>query len=409
MDESLLVPLYKSPQRISEIGSRVLWVLVIGALPAVGLVAGPSYAALIFGLGGVQFVYTAVLYRRVPQPDPALVFFAAAFAAWCCIGAIWSISPARTVHGAVQLTAIFIGSLVFLSNRFPSDDVSDWAFRILPLGLAVGVLILVVDTLSGYKFQLLLGHGIRSDTKYNRGLDYCALIVWPMLAYAARHRRLWTAFAICGLLVTGISVGETSSAPAEAAAGVATFVLAIIFRDRAVFIIGSALSAMALTLPYLMQIFAPYRPIVAPYIKPSGLHRLEIWDFMLFRALARPFLGWGLLGSYSLHPTAEEFSRYVYGLADGNGIYPHNQWVEGWVETGLVGIVVMLGFSLFILSRIHRCLPRDVRPFAYAAFASCVTLSLLNFEIPTDSMWAVFAATAFLFRALGSVEQASKL
>lgn len=390
-----------------ERASAVLWIVVIGALPAVGLVAGPSYAALVFGLGGVQFVYTASTQRRIPQPDPTLVVFAAAFAGWCWVSAIWSMAPDRTLHGSLQLSAIFVGSLIFLSNRLPSEEVADWVFRLLPVGLAVGVLILSADTFSGYKLQLLLGHGHHSDTKYNRGLDYCVLIIWPMLAYSVRRSR-WTAAAICGLMIAALAFGETSSGPAELAVGVAVFVVAVLLRDRTPVLLSAAVTAVVLPLPYLLQAFSPYRRLLVPYVKPSGIHRLEIWDYMSSHVLVHPFLGTGLLTSHLLRPTAEQAHQYLYVPADINGIYPHNQWIEMWTETGLVGVLLALGFSLLIIWRIHRCLPRDLQPFAYAAFASCLALSLVNFEVTTDSLWAAFAAVAFLFRALASGQQGAK-
>ena len=78
--------------------SMLQWpqVAVFGALPTVGLVAGPSYAGLIFGLGVVLLAHGIVTERRFPVIDRELGLIAVAFAMLCWASAAWSIDPART-------------------------------------------------------------------------------------------------------------------------------------------------------------------------------------------------------------------------------------------------------------------------------------------------------------------------
>jgi O-antigen ligase len=81
---------------------------------------------------------------------------------------------------------------------------------------------------------------------------------------------------------------------------------------------------------------------------------------------------------------------YLYVSPDG--VYPHNQWIEAWLELGLPG--VLLGLALVWLA-LRRC--RSA--YAIAAVAAALVMSGLNFEITTDSWWAALAASALLFRA----------
>ena len=83
-----------------------------------------------------------------------------------------------------------------------------------------------------------------------------------------------------------------------------------------------------------------------------------------------------------IHP--DELSRYVY--AGPRGIYPHNQWLELWVELGALGAALGLVFALLVLRRIGR-LPEAIRPFAFAAFASAMTVASVDYEVVTDSWW----------------------
>jgi O-antigen ligase len=126
------------------------------------------------------------------------------------------------------------------------------------------------------------------------------------------------------------------------------------------------------------------------------LRRLEIWDYVSARIIERPLFGWGIWTSKSLPITSDELSHYV--REHGEGIYPHNQWLELWVETGAAGLLLALAFVLIVLWRVPR-LPLAMQPFGYAAFSLVLMVSLTSFEITTDSWWAALAACALLFAA----------
>src|SRR3954468_6608882 len=96
-------------------------VAVVGTLPTMGLVAGPSYAGLVFGLGVVLLTNKIVTQRAFPTLDRQLGLIAIAFAVVCWAGAAWSIDPERSLDGALQVTAILAGALIFLSGPPPAD------------------------------------------------------------------------------------------------------------------------------------------------------------------------------------------------------------------------------------------------------------------------------------------------
>ena len=128
-------------------------------------------------------------------------------------------------------------------------------------------------------------------------------------------------------------------------------------------------------LPVAVHRVAERRAALAGHLKLSGVNRLEIWDYMTARVFEHPFRGWGLRNAtyVPIHP--DELARYIY--TDLHGVYPHNQWLELWVELGALGAVLGLVFALLLLRRI-RWLPEGVRPFAYAAFASGMTMASVS-------------------------------
>ncbi len=358
-------------------------IAVFAALPSVGLVQGPSYAGLIFGLAVLQLAVVVVVQRRLPAIDRPLGLLAAAFAAWCWASVAWSIDPARSAAAALQMTAILAGCLIFLAGPRLRGAAVDRLFRVMLLATLLGGAIFLADRALGYPLQsLFMGRSLAPvATKYNRGIDHLALIAWPQLAYFAR-RGDWRGGL---LLVAGVAIiegaGLSLAGQVGTIAGLTVLVVAY-WRPR---IVAPALAGATLlfvaSLPLALRALALHRAAFAPYLKISGLHRLEIWDFMTARTLARPLLGWGFGIAGELPITPEELSHFV--IQHDQGIYPHNQWLGLWVETGAPGAAIAAGFALLVLWRIRRLAPA-VRPFGYATFACAMAISSVNFEVKTE-------------------------
>ena len=372
-------------------------VLVFGALPTVGLVAGPSYAALIFGFAAVQLTYGIAIERRSPTAaiDPALCLLAAVFATLCWVSVSWAIDPARSLRAALEITAIFAGAIALLAGPPLDEAITDQVFRTLFIATMLGAAIIAADSLLGHRLQpLIAGHpGPGMITKYNRGIDYLVLIVWPQLAFAAWRRR-WRDIVLLAICVAVIlAIGVSLAGRVAALTGIVVLALAFWLPRAVAPILASSTLAFAATLPFGLRMLAEHRATLAPYLKPSGLDRLEIWDYTTARVFEHPLLGWGIAASKALPITQAEISSFV--LRHDRGTYPHNQWLELWIETGAVGAAIGLAFALLVVSRIQR-LAAPTRPFAYAAFASAATVSCVNYELFTDSWWAALAATAYL-------------
>lgn len=372
-----------------------LFLLALLALPVVGLVDGPLYAAVVFSLGGALALHEAIVERRSPMPDRRLLVLALAFAALGWTTVLWSIVPGHSCEAALQLTAILAGTLVVLGNRLPDERTCRALFRALPFAIALGICVLIADRAlrSGW------GSWFSADiTKYNRGLDYLVLIAWPTLAWPIAERRWRAAATVAGLMLIAVSVGVSTTGTVALVAGAILLVLAIALKDAIAPCLFIVITVLAVAQPLILRLLASHRHGLEPYVKYSGFHRLEVWDYMSSRVLERPLSGWGLLSSGAVPIRPEELAGY--SIVKGVGIYPHNQWLQLWLETGLPGIALALAFVAVVLSNIRRTLPPRLRPFAFATLGSALTISLLNFEFATDSWWAALAASALLFKAL---------
>lgn len=377
------------------------WVVigVFAALPIFGLISGPAYASMIFGLAAIRLLNTILTKREWPSIDHKLLCLAIVFAASCWASTLWSVNPTQTLRGSLQVTLIFIAALAFMAHEDWPPHFVRKIVTVLAGAMIVGAAITTVDILSGYKLTFLhagwylplQGH------KYNRGINYLVFLAWPVLAHLFWLGRPRLAVTVAVFVALPVIFGLSGSARAAAAAGLVALALTSLSPRRGVAALKAVALLLPVSLPALLWAFSGYRAALAPHLPTSGTHRLEIWDYMAARILERPILGWGFSTAKSLPVTAEEIQHYLF--ADGTGIHPHNQWIELWVALGGWGMMLGGTFLLLVLRRIAD-LPGPARPFAYALFAAAMACSFVNYELSTDSWWAALAASAFLFTTL---------
>lgn len=373
-------------------------------LPVAGLINGPLYAPAVFAVA----VLIALWQRRVPAPDRPLALLALLFVALSWLGLAWSISPPRTVSGALQISVVFPAALAFLAagKTFPAGRAPALAAGMTAAFLA-GTLLLLSERLDHFALLHALDGPKVWPTKYNRGIDYFCLILLPTLGFTAAQQRWRLAAALCVAVCIAVAAGRNTTAQI-ALPGAALTIFAGAYAPRLTArLLAAATAAEALFLPFAMRLVTHYRPLIAPHIKLSAVERLEIWDYLSAHVLQRPILGWGLWASRLLPATPEEMAHFI--KAQGSGIYPHNQFLELWVESGLPGVLLGLAFALLVLRRAAQ-LPPALRPFGYAAFVVALAIASSGFEITTDSWWAALAASGALFSLFArAAMQASRI
>jgi exopolysaccharide production protein ExoQ len=369
----------------------VVGLVLAAVLPTVGLMNGPVYAPLIFVAG----VAGLAALRRTAQADRPLLVMAGLFALWSWLGLLWSISAHRTVEGALQATLVFPASLAFLAacRLYPAGQAGRLA-TVLAVAACAGMALILSDALDGYHVLHAVEGAKTWPTKYNRGIDHSFLILLPVIAFARAQKRWLTCLAAIAALGITILAGHNMTAQVALPAVLGVAALASFAPWLTAGLLGAATVAEALALPFLMPLINRLRPAIAPHLKISGVERLEIWDYLSAHALQHPLLGWGLWTSRLLPATAAEKATFI--KATGSGIYPHNQFLELWVELGLPGVLIGLAFALLVLRRIT-CLPPSLRGEAFAAYGVALAVASSGFEVTTDSWWAALAACAALF------------
>jgi len=360
-------------------------------LPVGGLINGPIYAPAVYAVG----VICALWERRLPAVDLSLALLAVLFVGLTWLGLAWSISLHRTVSGILQASVVFPAALAFLAAM---RNLSPERVPVLAAGMTAaflaGMLLLLSDRLDHFVLLRALDGATVWPTKYNRGIDYFTLILLPTLGVATALRRWRLTATLCLAVCVTVTSGRNTTAQLAVPAAALTIVIGTYAPRLTAGLLAAATTIEALCLPFAMRLVTHYRPQIAPRIKLSAVERLEIWDYLSAHVLQRPILGWGLWSSRLLPATPAEMAHFV--KAQGSGIYPHNQWLELWVETGLPGVLLGLVFALLVLRRAAHLTPA-LCPYAYAAFVIAMAVASSGFEITTDSWWAALAASGALF------------
>ena len=373
----------------------VAWVTVTGPF------SGSGYAASFYGLGLVLLALGAA-HRQWPRFDLRLGAIALLFLALCWLSISWSIEPQRTLRGAGQLTLIFAGALILLSQRWTLDDgaerIRTTALAGMSVGGALGAFDFLVDHPIMRHFVPPNGVYHAVGAKMDRGLAYAAILSWPILALNWRPgRKKWCVLMLV-LVGAMIALSNASTVQLGAAVGLAALGVASVAPG----LVAGGLAALsviaALLTPVLALDFGATLMPLATAIKTSAVHRLEIWDYMSRRAFERPISGWGWWTAEYLPIRPDELARYRYVTAAGTP-HPHGNWVQLWVETGIGGVALGLAFALLVLWRAWK-MPKASRPFALACCTAVFIDAVASFDLASDSWWAVQAAAALLFSLL---------
>jgi len=378
-----------------------LWLMtaIFALLPVVGLVNGPAYAGMIFGLAGLCLLLGLAMDRRLPIIERRSLILATLFCALCWASSLWSIDPHHSRAAALQMTAILLAVFVLWATApVLTEDEARRLDRAMGAMLVIATAFLIIDMFMGYWISAFLGLA-SNGTKYNRGIIHGMLLAWPLLAW--RRPQRWQMLGLGGVVLVMVMVGPSATAKAAFLGGLAVLLTALVLPRlcEAALAVGTLL--IAAPLPFVLRLVETHRAELANYIKFSALHRLELWDYMSSRVLEHPWLGWGLSSASRLTIRPEELQTYVWAKVSN---YPHNQFLQMWVETGALGVVLTLASLLMAFLAIRR-LSVQIRPFAYASYASALIVAFADFEFTTDSWWAALAAMVLLFKTFDRVRQ----
>lgn len=364
----------------------------------IGAFNGGIWASL--GIGGaiILFLGTAILNNRLPRPDRDFTTLAFLALAVMAMLSLQSTHPAMSGDMGLRLATIFLPLLLLTSPSLQAKVLQPKFFVVLAAAMAVGALALGVELyLKGPLLHALKPSG--QLVQYNRGLSYLVVLAFPVMAALWRSERRWLLLLFLLILFMPASLTESRSAKLALLLALPAIIAAQAWPTLTRR--GLALAPLlAITWPFVAQQFFLRHGDLLARFPDSWRARMEIWDYMSYRIMEKPWLGWGL-GTSSVVPFQEPHgAQYVFTTIPA--AHAHNAVVQLWVELGLPGLALGVAFALLTLRRASRLTP-DIAPFAIGAWIAALCLSMTAFHLWTDSLFACLALTGFAFALLERV------
>lgn len=378
--------------------------LVFAAAASIGAFHGGMWGGLGIGFALILFLAVWGVERACPWPDAGV----AGFALFALLAAaalnFFSVDPVLSWRKWLQLASIFLPLSLLFNAAVQKRATPPRLFMILPWIAAAGALALGLELASGGPLLHLLSNRppLPDDLKryelapYNRGFSHLALLAFPLMAaLRAAKRRMLLAFFCFALLAAAVFTESRATVLALLLGAAATGMA--LYWPRFVKGALAPLPFLFAPLPFLARMLIAAQPAWITRLPLSWRARTEIWDYLSYRIAERPLSGFGLGTTHLLPFTSPHTPLYVWLSMPAP--HAHNALAELWLELGLPGLVLGLAFALFSLGLIRKLDARLV-PFALGAWAAGFCLTMVAYDLWTDSLWAAFALTGFAFALL---------
>ncbi len=316
--------------------------------------------------GGVRSAWRSICSNVSPQ-------FAWLTGLWVAIGLAAALLSNEPVAGLGLWKAYFLEPALFgliLLYIIRSELKLKW----LLFGLGVGVLI--VGLISIFQALGLLSSpepwASQSPARLSSVFEYpnaVGLLVAPIIAlfigllvYNKEGRRLSRLFPVGVILFGLFAVAAAVSEGAVLGLALAGILLAILSKRRWLWLgLLGVLLAVCLIAPLTRQ----YVLDLATFQNTSGDVRLRLWTGTVDLLKAHPIEGAGLGGFPVMYDVYRDAAHVELLL------YPHNVFLNFWVELGLAGLVVWLALVIRFFTLVIRTIRRS------AGFYKATALSVL--------------------------------
>ncbi len=366
------------------------------AAVTVGAFTGGVWGLLGIGGGLILYFGTALLDRKAPLLPKKLGLFVLLTLGVLALEVPFSSNVPRSAATWLHLASIFVPLLLLLSPRVQERAFSSFFLPVVAMAIAIGAIGLGFEHFTNGAFLFGWKNPSTSLSEYNRGIAHIVILAFAIVSGLWAFERKSLALGLVLILLFPAVQTLSQTVKFGLLTGAICTGIAFFYPRLVQNILKIGILSLLAWPFYAAFLFSSQYPRVA-LLPDSWRHRIEIWDFLSYRIAERPLFGWGLGTTNGLDFTQPHGDLYRHALTAAP--HAHNFIMQTWVETGLVGLSLCIGF-LFLLIRAAGALQAPLRPFALGCIALSVVVCLFGFDFWTDALWAAFALTAFVFGVL---------
>ena len=371
------------------------------ALPLFVSLASPLPLAFLLPVLSLIFVCVyGIKFRQAPKFDWALMGWVAVIGTLGCISTLWSITPDESLERGLKISALMLCSLplIDLARACPPEALKGkWvAFPVLTLLIGViSVIELSFDMPLYHLFKSIPPEEHVNPSLINKTASVFTLML-PVCLFMCLRRGVYT---LAGLLVivAGLLFINTESQASQIAlllmpiSFIGLMILPVAGIPLAFGLAGFLILLMPFLSPIAFDMFAQ-KISDNTYLakKASASMRLENWDFISRKIMESPWTGFGMDATRSIR----DFETQQLFFRGTTIMHPHNIGLQIWIEFGLIGIVVMLGFLGFLLKRLL-ALPSSERRLPFMLFCGALAFFMISW-----SMWSAWLLAFMVYLAV---------
>ena len=381
------------------------WVLT----SAIAATLVPRATVIFLILAGIGILAHSIHKKNAPLFPPR--FFTGALAGILILAVaslLWSVAPDETLRRLPRTSSLFLfGLLALAATRHTTPKIADWAMTLTTLALAIAFAFIAIEIYSDFAiyrtfiapFKQSSIKAFKTTTFINQPALLFALFLWPVVL------ALWVkGFRSLSILFIGLSLfvfipSNSQSVGLALIAGSLACGLTAMFPRAMKIWLSLAIISLMIAMPSLPKSLQSLFTGYENWIPQSGMHRLEIWNFVVGKIAEKPLMGYGLEASRILG--RDEISTVIPG-ATLFSLHPHNGFLQMWLELGLGGYVIL---GLLCLWLVHRISQLEGASKAFATGFFVCSLSLFSTAYGMWQSWLIGAG----FSAAGALLLSLKL
>lgn len=385
-----------------------VWVVLLFFSRTSSLEAVPNKLLLFLVLAWISLLMgRQATGREALARNRTILVLAAAFVVWAFLSLAWAPAPGAGERPVKELIYAGLALLLMLATILDRRHVR-WLMTAFVAGAALSVMWGAVKgglSVSG-------GEAANLEGRFQSGAgdpNYLAAVLVPgiMLAggLAVRQSSAQRLLLALATAIMAVGIAATQSRGGLIAAGVCAVLALVIWRGRRgqiVALIGLAASATA-----IFFVFNPaaWHRIYAANNNGSG--RVDVWQVAWRIVRDHPIFGVGIgqfpqvSPRYVLQPGALEYVSLVVE----KHIVVHNVYLQLWVETGIIGLLLFLGIiAASVAAGWHAARRFDAQgDVEMSALARAAILALVGMLAASFFLSNLEAGQLWILLALGPV------
>ncbi len=302
-------------------------------------------------LAVLAIALSIVLVAQPPRLAFPIVIPLVLFLAWVAASSIWAYSTIESLKDVAGLIAISLAALALAASVRIETIIAAVALGALVI-LVVSVLVALISPEMGLvpAFQVQEQGSLRGIFGQRNALAHVLLAGIPatlaMRLPVPRPFELALKILCTGALAWGIFAAKSSTSIAVGAAVIGFWMLFHLLRwlrDRGWWAAIVAVCIAALGTGAAALVFSD--ALLALLGRDSGLSgRTGIWDMVQDLIARQPVVGYGWNWVW---PPMADYSREVAEQFGGPLGHAHNEYLNWWLTTGIVGLVLMIILLVF--------------------------------------------------------------